>query len=463
MPRYLTGSENGVLKLLVSYSLIFSQLGTLGIPIALNRFFPYFRNKSNKNAGIFLILFLIGLIGFALFIIIYSLINESIYQNEIEKSPLFAQFLYLIIPLTFFFIYFNILDTYARSLLFSTVGAFLKELVQRLLILAVLLVYIAGIIDFREFLFLYISALSISTAILFFFLLRKGEIGVVIDKSKFNSKIIIQIVSLSGFGLFLGMSQMAISNIDIIMINHFLNDAKTGIYAITFYYGTLVIMPSRALYRIVNPVIAEAFKLNDLETIRNIQKKTCLNQFIIGLGIFLVLWVNIDNVHKILPSEFSEGQYVIFFIGLANLIHMAGGAGSQIINNSEKYRFNGFFVIVYLILLVVTNIIMIPKYGISGAAIASMLSVLIFNILKYLLLFNKYNIQPYNYRYLIILGFGIVCYTGIYYLPMPEALIPNIFIKSSLFGLCYLIFIFMTGYSEDINHLINSFKNKLFK
>ncbi|MFC2124722.1 lipopolysaccharide biosynthesis protein [Bacteroidota bacterium] len=463
MPRFLTESENGVLKLLVSYSLLFSQLGALGLPISTIRFLPYFRNAEKKNHGYFMFLFLVGMLGFLIFLSVFLFFENTIYEHEISKSPLFARYLVLIIPLTFFFTYFNLLDVYARSLVYSTIGAFLKEVLQRVFILTSLGLFIFGIFDFNGFLYSYIISLSVPTIILFGYIIIKGEAGWKINFSKFSGKILKQIFTMAIFGLFLGISQIAISQIDSIMINHFLNDAKTGIYAITFYYGALVIMPARALFRITSTFIAEAFKASDLITIKDIQFKSCLNQYIIGLGIFLLLWLNIDNVYKILPIDYTEGKYVIFYIGLANLINMTGGVSSQIINYSQYYRYNGVFVIFYLIFIVVTNYIMIPMYGIVGAAMASMLSILIFNIMKYLFLWNKYTIQPYSYKYLIILGFAALLYVGFYYFPLPDSLIPNLLIKSSLVGSLYLLFIYKTGYSEDITQLINSYKEKIFK
>jgi O-antigen/teichoic acid export membrane protein len=463
MPRFLTESENGVLKLLVSYSLLFAQLSTLGLPISTVKFLPYFRNGSKKNFGYFMFLFIIGIIGFLIFLSVFFVFEDSIYQHESSKSPLFAQYLYLIIPLTFFFTYFNLLDGYARSLVYSTIGAFLKELLQRVFILISLGLFIFGIFDFHGFISSYIVSLSLPTIILFIYISLKGEVGWKIHWSKFDKKILKQIFVMAAFGLFLGLSQLAISQIDSIMINYFHNDAKTGIYAITFYYGTLVIIPSRALFRITPTFIAEAFKSSDLNTIKDIQYKSCLNQYIIGLGIFLLLWLNIDNVYKILPLEYIEGKFVIFYIGLANLFNMTGGVSSQIITNSPHYRYNGLFVIIYLILIVLTNYIMIPLYGIVGAAVASTFSVLIFVLIKYFFLLKKYRIQPYNLKYLTTLLFAGVLYAAIYYLPMPEAFIPNLLIKSFLFGGLYIFFIYKTGYSQDITELIESYKKKWFR
>lgn len=463
MPRFLTEEQNGIIKLLVSYSLLFAQFASLGFQTATVRFFPYFKDKKKGHNGFFPLLSLVGVLGFCLFLIVYYSIKGPIIQYESEKNSVFANYFFLILPLTFFFLYFNLFDIYSRVLLKSTVGTFLKELFQRILILVAILLYTFEMISFWEFTIFYVATLSIPTVILFFYLMYKGEIFVKPDFGFLKGDLARSMSSLSLYGVFIGFSQIAISQIDSILINFFKDTANTGIYAITFYYGTLVILPSRAVFRIAPSFIAEAFKQNDMEQIRNIQYKSCLNQLLIGTGIFLLLWLNIDNVFRILPQEYISGKYVILFIGLANLISMGSGLSSQIITNSKFYRYNGLFVIIYLGLTVILNIIFIPILGIKGAALAAMASILVFNILKFIYIYRKFNIQPYSNRHIRILLTGVIAYIITALFIYPENLILNIGLKSSLFSILFIILNYISGTSGDFNELIEKYIPSLRK
>jgi len=454
MPRFLSEEQNGILKLLVSYSLLFAQLASLGFQTATVRFFPYFKDKAKGHNGFFPLLSLVGVSGFILFLVIYYLIKGPIIEYESVKNSAFAHYFFLILPLTFFFLYFNLFDIYARVLLKSTVGTFLKELLQRLLVLLVILLYVIHFIGFWQFTIFYVSAISLPTIVLFFYLLYKKEIFIKPDFSLLRKGLAGPIASLSLYGVFIGFSQIAISQIDSILINFFKDTAHTGIYAITFYYGTLVILPSRALFRIAPSFIAEAFKQEDLRRVANIQYKSCLNQLLAGTGIFFLLWLNIDNVFRILPAEYSPGKYVILFIGLANLISMAGGLSSQIITNSKYYRYNGLFVIIYLALMVLLNIMLIPVLGIKGAALAAMISMLVFNVMKFVFVLKKFEIQPYRPNHIRILLTGVIAYVIAALFTYPEELILNIALKSALFGILFVILNFLSGTSDDFTELV---------
>jgi O-antigen/teichoic acid export membrane protein len=457
MPRFLTQEQNGIIKLLVSYSLLFAQLASLGFQTATVRYFPYFKDKEKGHNGFFPLLSLIGVFGFIFFLIIYYLIKGPIVEYESEKNSGFANYFFLILPLTFFFLYFNLFDVYARVLLKSTVGTFLKELLQRLLILLIILLYIFNFIGFWQFSIFYVAGLSLPTVILFFYLLYRKEIFIKPDFQLLKSGLAGPMASLSLYGVFIGFSQIAISQIDSILINFFKDTAHTGIYAITFYYGTLVVLPSRAVFRIAPSFIAEAFKQKDIRKISNIQYKSCLNQLLIGTGIFLLLWLNIDNVFKILPQEYILGKFVILFIGLANLISMAGGLSSQIITNSKYYRYNGFFVIIYLVLTVLINILLIPVLGIKGAALAALISILVFNFLKFVFINQKFGIQPYRQNHLRILLIGVISYILTALFTYPENLILNILLKSSLFSVLFILLNYISRTSDEFIELLEKY------
>jgi O-antigen/teichoic acid export membrane protein len=457
MPRFLSEEQNGIIKLLVSYSLLFAQVASLGFQTATVRFFPYFKDKAKGHNGFFPLLSLVGVSGFIIFLIIYYLIKGPIIEYESGKNSSFANYFFLILPLTFFFLYFNLFDIYARVLLQSTIGSFLKELLQRVLILLAIILYVLKIISFWYFTLSYVVILSLPTVILFFYLWHKGEIFIRPDFRRLKKGLAGPMASLSLYGVFIGFSTIAISQIDSILINFFKDTAHTGIYAITFYYGTLVILPSRAVFRIAPSFIAEAFKQNEMHQIDVIQFKSCLNQLLAGTGIFLLLWLNIDNVFKILPEEYLEGKYVILFIGLANLINMAGGLSSQIITNSKYYRYNGLFVSVYLVLTILLNIWLIPILGIKGAAIAAMISTLVFNILKFLFIYKKFKIQPYKQNHIRILLIGIVAYVITSLFTYPDYLIVNIILKSSLFGILFAILNYLARTSEDFIEIVEKY------
>src|SRR5665648_411761 len=213
----------------------------------------------------------------------------------------------------------------------------------------------------------------------------------------------------------------------------------------------MFILPSLSILKITNIVSARAWKENNMTAIRNIYEKSCTTLFIIGLLMFLGLWVNIDNVFKILGPNFISGIWVIFFIGLGSLIDMTTGANSSILGSSPRYKVQSFFLIVLVILLIMTNLLLIPIYGITGAAIGGAVSLSILNLLRFLYLWYKFNLHPFNLKFILVAAIGISAYLISSLLPILPNFITDIIVRSSILTVLFCLPVYLLKLSPDIN------------
>ncbi len=260
-------------------------------------------------------------------------------------------------------------------------------------------------------------------------------------------------INVSAFSILAGFGSSIVFNIDKIIVNQMIDLGSTGVYTIAFFFGTLVIIPSRPLLKISGTIIAESWKSNNLNEISKIYSKSCLNQFIIGGLLFIGIWANIENIMQILGPEYYNGKWVIFFIGLGYLIDMMTGANSQIISFSRHYKIMLLFVVALIILVVVNNLIFIPIWGITGAAIASAFSMFLNNLMRYIYLFRKYKFQPFNYKFLLVALFLAVAYFVSLFIPELK-LIPDIAMRSICITAIYTILTVAFGVSEDVNFIM---------
>ena len=95
-------------------------------------------------------------------------------------------------------------------------------------------------------------------------------------------------------------------------------------------------------------------------------------------------------------NNFLEGKMVIIVIALGKLINMALSVNGHLLQNSKYYYVNTYSIVLLGILTVVTNLIFIPKWGILGAAIASALSLVVFNLVKFLFILYKFKMHPFS-------------------------------------------------------------------
>ncbi|MFC2117994.1 lipopolysaccharide biosynthesis protein [Bacteroidota bacterium] len=468
LPKYLSAEQNGVLELLVAYSLVFASLATLGINAISNRLFPYFRDKKTNHNGYFFILVCVSLAGFFLSILIFLLFKPIIIKTDLEKYALFAKYVNYIIPLSFFSLVFLVIDIYYSVLFNAVKGIFIKEFLQRIFIFAAILFIIFKLCDFESFLLIWVIALSLPGLIILINLIIDKEFIVKPKLSFLTTDLKRSMISVGAYGIIIAFSNIIIQYVDRIMINEMLGLEATGIYGRTFFFGVLIILPIRALNKISIVVIADAWKKNDIKTINDIYSSTTINQLIFGLLLFIGIWANIGNVFKIMPEVYNEGKYVIFFIGLANLFVMASGVSGPILSTSKYFKALSYFVIIFGLLVVITNYIFIDKFGMTGAAVASALSSFCFCLMRYIYLYKRYKMQPYRFKHLIIILIGIISFFASTLIPeIDNPLKPNlfliidIFVRSSTILLIYGVLIIITGVSVAVNEKYNNFIIKI--
>lgn len=454
-PRIFSTEEVGLLRLLVSYSTLLAQFASLGINTATIKLFPYFRDEKNKHHGYLGLILLISFLGLLVVIPGYLCLRPYFMEHSVVKSELFVTYFYYVIPLVIFTLLFNLLDTYYRVLYNALIGIVYKEIVQRALILFVILAFFFNLIDFHTTIILYVIALITPTFFLAYSVAGSGQFYLKPDFSFIDKKLRKQFIDVSLFGMITTFSSMLVLNIDVIMVDQFLGLSAAGIYTVTFFFGTLILVPYRTMIKISSVVIADAWKANDLNTIKVIYKKSSISLSVFAFLLFIGIWGNVDNIFHIIKDDYLPGKYVILFIGLANLLDILLGVNTQIITNSKYYRYVSYFLVLFTILLIVSNIILIPVYGIVGAAIASLFSKFIYNLIKFLFAYKKFGMQPFTIKHIYLFLITLLAYWTSTLLPALPNYILDIIVRSGLISILFIVPVYFLKISDDINDKIN--------
>lgn len=464
MSHLFKPGQNGVLRILVSYAALFAQFANLGFTAVTNKYFPYFRNKNKGHNGFLFYSLIVSLIGFALCYVVFLIIEPQLIAHNQVKSPLFITYLFYLIPLTFFTVFFNAFDIYLRASYSSVIGSFTKEFLQRILILILLGLYFFSFINFNILLLLYVVATCLPTIILLIYIIKQGEWHVTPTKGFVDKTLGIQMFKLGIYSIITSGAGAILLNIDAIMVNWLLGEEKTGVYSIAFYFGTIILIPARSLYRIMSSVVAEAFKQNNITELKNLYQKSCNNQLAIGLLLFIGIYANIDNIMQLLPAEYAAGKNVILILSVGYLFEMATGINQLIIANSSYFRYDTIFVFIMMFAIVLLNYIFIPLFGITGSAVATALTSIIANSLRFGLLYNKYAMQPYTKQNLHLIIIGIIAFVPGYFMPYLNNLIIDITLRSGIVGGIFIALILKTEATPDINYKLRKlYTHYLFK
>jgi len=457
-PKLLTQEQVGLVGILSDLSVTFAILASLGFSATI-RYFPYFRNEARKHNGYLFLASIVSLVGFLLVCVIIIVCKGIIVNQDVQQSTLFSDYYIYLIPLTLFVLYFNVFELFARVNYETVAARLLREFVKRLLVLVVFMFLLFKLIGFNQFMPLWLLANIIPTIILFWWITRMKSFSLRPDFSLLNKDMRKKLANISVFALLTGSAPVIISMIDKFMVNQLYGLSMTGIYAISIFFGNFIMMPARSLNSVALPIVADAWKSNDIQTIDLLYKKSSINQLFIALLLFIGIWANIDNIFAYIP-DYSSGRYVIFFIALYSVLDMSTGISGVIISTSRYYRYDAVFYFSLIAFTIGANLVFIPLYGITGAAMATALTYFIFKLFRYLFILRKFNIQPFTWNSLILVAVAASVYYISTLIPAFASFIVDTLVRSIFIGILYVAVCYFLNISADINGVINSFFRK---
>ena len=437
----------GLIQILLAYAIVVSTFTTLGIPKTFVRFFP----AVNDKGQLYFLSLITPFLGFMLATCGYFLFKDQLFYLLNASNLLKDNFFYIIL-LVFFIGFYDVLKSISRSFLSATIPIFINEVFLKIYSMSVLLIYWVGYIDFNTFLKIYFFGYILKFGILFFIQVYKKQFYFTISLKK------IQIKEMFTYGTYVlvgGISIIIVSRIDMMMIGSLLDLQQVAFYTVAFFIGNTIMVPAKSIATISVPLIAKAWEKQDLATIQTIYSKSSINQLLIGGVFFLCIWLNIDACFTLLPEKFQGGKWVVFYIGIAQLFNMASGLNGQIIINSKYYRYDLFTSVFLVFVTIGMNYLLIPRYGINGAAMATALSIFLFNFIRLVIVQIKMKMHPFSLKTLYTVLLLLTMYFCLhYFLPNTSYHFLDIIWKSALILIIFLPSIFYLKLSEDINHVI---------
>jgi O-antigen/teichoic acid export membrane protein len=369
----------------------------------------------------------------------------------LNASQLLRDNFFYIILLVFFIGFYDVLTAISRSFLSAATPIFINEVFLKFYSMSVLLLHWFGYVDFTTFLQIYLFGYFLKFTILFVIQWKNDRFSLAFSVNDLKLKEILS------FGLFVfigGASVMIVTRVDMIMIGTMIDLEHVAFYTVAFFIGNAIKIPGKSIASISVPLLAKAWEKQDFKQIQTLYSKSSINQLIIGGVFFLCIWINIDEVFSLLPLKFSFGKWVVLFIGLSQLFNISSGVNGAIIVNSRYYRYDLYTNVLLVFITLLTNYIFIPIYGINGAAMATALSVFLFNFIRLVLIKVKMKMHPFSLKTIYTVIIFCVIYFLVNFLPLSGNVYFDIFWKSVLIIMMYIPAVLYFNLSEDINKLI---------
>ncbi len=456
----------GLLQLLLAISTVLIPFASIGIAHVAVKFFPEFQNQDKKH-GLLGFLVRAQLIWFLMFLGILYLIKDYVieglgYLNFNQEVIVKHQL--AIIVLCFLQLSMILLTQYISNFNRIVIPAIINNLWVRLAIPILVLVFYLNWIGAETVIWLFYLVFVLVVLGNLIYLKVLGHLDLNIRNSLLTKERLKRMWDYASFSMFSSLGTQVALRMDIVMVGTLIGITEVGVYSLMLFISNIIEIPYRSIKGISTPIISKSWENNDMEEIKKIYRKASQNLFFIGSFIFLLIMGSLVEVLSFTArfDTLITGVGVVLFLGLAKIVDMTLGVNTQILAMSKYYRFNLFALITLAGLNIYFNLQFIPLYGITGAALATLCSMLVYNIATMIFLYVTYKMHPFTIQTLKIALLFVVGYMVLHFMPEFTSLedqsiitaLKGGAIKSSVIVLIYAFGLFVINASPDMKQAL---------
>lgn len=276
-----------------------------------------------------------------------------------------------------------------------------------------------------------------------------------------------EVLNYSFYGFLGNIGNFIAVGIDSVMIGEFLGFEPNGVYNTLYSIISLITVPAMGLNSISAPIINKHLAENDYEELDRLHKKSSLILFFLGLVLLSCVLVGFPYLtHFIKNGELlRQSEPVIWVLGFAMLFDLATGFNGHIISLSKYYRFNIVVMLFLAVNTVTLNLYFLNNTNLElfGVAIATAISLTLFNIAKITFNYIKFGVFPLTIEMIYALIIGTLGITVAIILPDFKSSFVNLIYKPSII----LILFFIGNYFLKIfpleDYINKKFLGSIFK
>ena len=443
---------------ILSWANIIMPLLAFGMQNTLVKFYTQYKTEEERSKFLsftvlipLLLCIPLALIGLFFF--------EPIALYLSKENPIVKDYLWLIPFIGLSMAYFEIFYAWARVHMHSVFGNFIKEVGLRLFSLFALIGVYYNWITVVEF--IYVTAiiyfLAFIVTMFYAFHVKKPVFQFSIPKN------VNDILVYTFFIILSGSVAVMLLDIDKIMLNQYIKIENIAYYSVATYIASVIAVPSRAMHQITYPITAKLMHEDKHNELNNLYKKTSINLQVVGGFVMLCIFVNINQLYVMVPKEYSGGILVVFLIGISKYFDLVLGNNNAIIFNSKYYRMVLFLGLLLVFLTVALNMFFIPRFKITGTAVATLLSITLYSLAKLLFVVKRMHLYPFTKQTLYSLAITFALFLLFYFWEFPFNPIINIGLKSILVTILYVYINYKFVVSIEINQALDLVLKKIRK
>ena len=427
------------------------------------KYFSSFGDEDRKS--FFSYLFLLTLLGNSIVFFIGFLLKDIIAARYIENAPTYAEYMYMtgivMVANTLFELFLN----YSRIIMHIIFPTFLREVFLRVGVLFLIFGYSLQWWSFDRAVIGLGIIYVLSFLLLFSFLVFNHNFRFNFSFRIISKEVRRKLIRFGGYAMLLAGSFAIVNNISNDQLTAILGADMAGIFNTCFFIAVVVELPRRNMANVIAPMLSKHIESKSIDEVEKLYKRSSITMSVMGALIFIGITTNISDLFEFIPKgeSFQLGFWIVICVCIAKFMNMIASFSGEIINFSSAYRFNLFFQLIAAISLIGLNYYLIPIYGLNGAAISYLITILLHILMKGTFVWLTFGIHPFSQGHIKLSIIVLAVWLIASWFDIGLHPVFMIGLRAIVTTLAFTLLIYKFNISKDINLLIQSTFERFLK
>jgi len=239
------------------------------------------------------------------------------------------------------------------------------------------------------------------------------------------------------------------NNIDTLLVGYFLNENAVGIYSVAFSLAVLIKMVQSSMGTLFMTNTANLHESGNIDELRLVYVRTTKWLTILSFPVLIGNFGFPDTLLRVFGEGFDAGMIALVILATGLFSHVIFGMNGTTIQSIDKTKVIFYIQFVTVVPNMILNILLIPIFGLAGAAAATAISYIFNNILLSGYLYKLIGIIPFEPKFMAVsilfLGSAVI---GAWVPIVPH---DNLILALVYGGIVYLFYIFAIAKMRLIN------------
>jgi len=280
-------------------------------------------------------------------------------------------------------------------------------------------------------------------------------------EAAFNTK---ELVKFSAPLMMVGFLQMMFMKTDILMLGYFRSSAEVGIYNAVSQIMIPLAMVLMAFNSIFSPFVADYYNQRLMRELNNLLKIVAKWILLLTMPIFIIIILSPKEILNFFGPEFTSGWQALLILAIFYFLSVSFGPVTETLIMTGNQYIEFANITGSLVLNIILNFLLIPNFGIEGAALATGISVFSLHIARFVEVKYLLKVSPLSTKYLKGLIPGISISGMVFFL---KALVTNsnymgsLILTSVLVCGLYIGIIFLLQLDSEDKLILNIAKKRM--